>query len=64
MHMKKPHHRDTQTLNSSYCDLPSLPPGETTTHVHLHDIKTSPNLRFDPPRGEIQTQDLTSDVFV
>ena len=61
---EEPHHRDTQTLNSSYCGLPSLPPGETTTHVHLHDIETSPNLRFDPPRGEDQIQDLTSDVFV
>ena len=35
----KPHHRDIQTLNSSYCDLPSLPPGEPITHVHLHDTK-------------------------
>ena len=61
---EEPHHRDTQTLNSSYCDLPSLPPGEPTTHVHLHDNKTSPNLRLDPPKGEDQTQDLTSDVFV
>ena len=26
--------------------------------------KTSPNLRFDPPKGEDQPQDLTSDVFV
>ena len=26
--------------------------------------KTSPNLRLDPPQGEDQTQDLTSDVFV
>ena len=60
----EPHHRDIQTLNSSYCDLPSLPPGEPTTYVHLHDIKTSPNLRLDPPKGEDQPQDLTSDVFV
>ena len=60
----EPHHRDTQTLNSSYCDLPSLPPGEPITHVHLHDTKTSPNLRLDPPKGEDQPQDLTSDVFV
>ena len=22
----EPHHRDIQTLNSSFCDLPSLPP--------------------------------------
>ena len=59
----EPHHRDIQTLNSSYCDLPSLPPGEPITHVHLHDTKTSPNLRLDPPKGEDQPQDLTSDVF-
>ena len=26
--------------------------------------KTSPNLRLDPPKGEDQSQDLTSDVFV
>ena len=26
--------------------------------------KTSPNLRLDPPKGEDQPQDLTSDVFV
>ena len=60
----EPHHRDIQTLNTSYCDLPSLPPGEPITHVHLHDTKTSPNLRLDPPKGEDQPQDLTSDVFV
>ena len=35
------HHRAIQTLNI-FCDLPSLPPGEPITHVHLH--KTSPNL--------------------
>ena len=33
-------------------------------YVHLHDTKTSPNLRLDPPRGEDQPQDLASDVFV
>ena len=60
----EPHHRDIQTMNSSYCDLPSLPAGEPFTHVHLHDTKTSPNLRLDPPKGEDQPQDLTSDVFV
>ena len=76
-----PHHRDIQTLNSSFCDLPSLPPGEPITHAHMHDsnpaeedwkslsavrsaTKTSPNLRLDPPKGEDQPQDLTSDVFV
>ena len=61
---EEPHHRDIQTLNSSYCELPSLPPGEPITHAHLHDTKTSPNLRLDPPKGEDQPQDLTSDVFV
>ena len=60
----EPHHKHTQNLNNSYCDLPSLPPGEPITHVHLHDTKTSPNLRMDPPQGEDQPQDLTSDVFV
>ena len=77
----EPHHRDIQTLNSSFCDLPALPPGEPITHAHMHDsnpaeedwkslsavrsaTKTSPNLRLDPPKGEDQPQDLTSDVFV
>ena len=77
----EPHHRDIQTLNSSFCDLPSLPPGEPITHAHMHDsnpaeedwkslsavrraTKTSPSLRLDPPKGEDQPQDLTSDVFV
>ena len=60
----EPHHRATQTLNSSFCDLPSLPPGEPITHFHLHETKTSPNLRLDPPKGEDQPHDLTSDVFV
>ena len=77
----EPHHRDIQTLNSSFCDLPSLPPGEPITHAHMHDsnpavedwkslsavrsaTKTSPNLRLDPPKGEDQPQDLTSDIKV
>ena len=60
----EPHHRDIQALNSSFCDLPSLPPGEPITHVHLHATNTSPNLRLAPPKGEDQPQDLTSDVFV
>ena len=77
----EPLHRDIQTLNSSFCDLPSLPPGEPITHAHMHDsnpaeedwkslsavrsaTKTSPNLRLDPPKGEDQPQDLTSDVLV
>ena len=30
------HHRAIQTLNI-FCDLPSLPPGESITHAHLHD---------------------------
>ena len=58
------HHRDIQTLNSSHCDLPSLPPEEPITPVHLYDTKTSPNLRLDPPKGVDQPQDVTSDVFV
>ena len=61
---EEPHHRDIQTLNSSFCDLPPLPPGEPITHVHLHDTKTSPNLKLDPPKGEDQPQDFTSDGFV
>ena len=44
--------------------LPSLPPGEHITHVHLHGTKTYPNLRLDPPKGEDQPQDVTSDVSV
>ena len=77
----EPHHRDIQTLNRSFCDLPSLPPGEPITHAHMHDsnpaeedwkslstvrsaTKTFQNLRLDPPKGEDQPQDLTSDVFV
>ena len=44
--------------------LLSLPPGEPITHVHMHETKTSPNLRLDPPKGEDQPHDLTSDVFV
>ena len=68
-------------MNSSFCDLTSLPPGEPITHTHMHDsnpaeedgkslsavrvaTKTSPNLRLDPPKGEDQQQNLTSDVFV
>ena len=64
-------HSDASLLQDSIFDaygephhLPSLPPGEPITHVHLHDTKTSPNLRLDPPKGEDQPQDLTSDVFV
>ena len=60
----EPHHRDIQTLNSSFCDLPSLLPGEPITHVHLHNTKTSPKFRLDPPKGEDQPHDLTFDVFV
>ena len=64
-------HSDASLLQDSIFDaygaphhLPSLPPGEPITHVHLHDTKPSPNLRLDPPKGEDQPQDLTSDVFV
>ena len=60
----EPHHRNTQTLNSSLCDLPSLPSGERITHVHLHETTTSPHLSLDPPKGEDQPHDMTSDVFV
>ena len=34
------HHRAIQTLNI-FCDLPSLPPGEPITHVHLHDSNSA-----------------------
>ena len=64
-------HSDASLLQSSNSDaygephhLPSLPPGEHITHVHLHCTKTYPNLRLDPPKREDQPQDLTSDVFV
>ena len=64
-------HSDASLLQSSNFDAygephhqPSLPPGEHITHVHLHGTKTYPNLRLDPPKGEDQPQDLTSDVFV
>ena len=57
-------YRDTPTLNSSFCDLLSLPPGEPITHVHMHQTKTSSYFRLDPPKGEDQPHDLTSDVFV
>ena len=60
----EPHHRDSPPLNSSFCELLSLPPGEPITHVHMHETLTSPNLRLDPPQGEDQPHDLTSDVFV
>ena len=55
-------HSDPSLLQDS--DLPSLPPGEPLTHVHLHDTQTYPNLRLDPPQGEDQPQDVPSDVFV
>ena len=65
------HHSNASLLQNPNFDaygephhLPSLHPGEPTTHVLLHDIKTSPNLRLDPPKGVDQTQDLTYDVFV
>ena len=57
-------YRDTPTLNSSFCDLPSLPLGEPITHVHMHKTKTSSHIRLDPPQGEDQPHDLTSDVFL
>ena len=60
----EPHPRDSPPLNSSFCALPSLSPGEPITHVHMHETMTSPHLRLDPPQGEDQPHDLTSDVFV
>ena len=64
-------HSDASLLQSSIFDaygephhLPSLLPGKPITHVHLHGTKTYPNLRLDPPKGEDQPQDVTSDVFV
>ena len=60
----EPYHRDSPPLNSSFCALPSLlPPGEHIPHVHMHETPKSPNLRLDPPQGEDQPHDLTSDVF-
>ena len=53
----EPHHRDTHTLHSSFCALPSLPPGEPLPHVHMHETKPSPNFRLDPPQGEDQPHD-------
>ena len=45
----EPHHRDMKTLNSSFCDLPSLPPGEPITHAHIDRIpSTTPGA--EPPR--------------
>ena len=60
----EPHHRATQTLNSAFCDQPSPPPGESITHIHLHETKTSPSLRLDTPKGEDQPHDLTADALV
>ena len=60
----EPHHRDSTHLPSSFCALPSLPPGELITHVHMHETIISPHLSLDPPQGEDQTHDLASDVFV
>ena len=64
-------HSDASLLQNSIFDaygephhLPSLPPGEPITHVHLHGTKTYSNLRLDPPKREDQPQDLTSDVLV
>ena len=57
-------YRDTPTLTCSFCDLPSLPSGEPITHVHMQKTKPSPKSRLDPPQGEDQPHDLTSDVFV
>ena len=53
MHMGNPPHRDSLPLHSPFYDLPSLPPGEPITHVHMHET-----LRLDPPQGEDQLYDF------
>ena len=72
------HNSSTSQVSKSYHPNPvTFPyppdPGEILTD-HTNTIiirsavrsatKTSPNLRLDPPKGEDQPQDLTSDVFV
>ena len=52
------HHRDSPPLPSSFCGLPSLPPGEPITHVHMHETLITPHLSLDPPQGEEQTSIL------
>ena len=72
------HNPSTSQVSKSYhpnpVTFPSPPdPGEiltddTNTIIIRSAVrsatKTSPNLRLDPPKGEDQPQDLTSDVFV
>ena len=72
------HNPSTSQVSKSYHPnpviFPSPPdPGEiltddTNTIIIRSAVrsatKTSPNLRLDPPKGEDQPQDLTSDVFV
>ena len=72
------HNPSTSQVTKSYhpnpVTFPSPPdPGEiltddTNTIIIRSAVrsatKTSPNLRLDPPKGEDQPQDLTSDVFV
>ena len=72
------HNPSTSQVSKSYHPNPvTFPyppdPGEILTDDNKTIIirsavrsatKTSPNLRLDPPQGEDQPQDLTSDVFV
>ena len=72
------HNSSTSQVSKSYHPNPvafpyPLDPGEiltddTNTIIIRSAVrsatKTSPNLRLDPPKGEDQPQDLTSDVFV
>ena len=72
------HNPSTSQVSKSYHPNPvTFPyppdPGEILTDDNRTIIirsavrsatKTSPNLRLDPPQGEDQPQDLTSDVFV
>ena len=72
------HNSSTSQVSKSYHPNPvTFPyppdPGEILTDATNTIIirsavrsatKTSPNLRLDPPKGDYQPQDLTSDVFV
>ena len=63
------HDPSTNQVSKSYkphpVPFPYPPdPGETLPHVHMHETKPSPHFRLDPPQGEDQPHDLTSDVFV
>ena len=63
------HDPSTNQVSKSYhanpVPFPYPPdPGEPLPHVHMHEPKPSPHFRLDPPQGEDQPHDLTSDVFV